>query len=181
MLNLCLVVITGQFVETKEREKLRMKMERKLHGSASTLNSTATSIYSMSIYRQVLRYFGHFHRRAKRRFVRSYRAYRAQKTIKNMDKPKPPGETANRIGRDNSRGSVVDFCMSDKEFAKKRKKSSRCQLPQCCLGLQKHIYNLVEHKHFQTAMLAAIMINTLSMAIEHHNQVILISSIIFKY
>ena len=169
MLNLCLVVITGQFVETKEREKLKMKMERKLSGSASTLNSSATSIYSMSIYRQILRSLAHFHRRAKRRFERSYRAYQAQKVMKNMDKPAAAGA---RIGRQNSRGSVVDFSMSEKEFAKKRIKAPECQTPKCCLSLQQYIHNLVEHQHFQTAMLVAIMINTLTMAIEHHNQVI---------
>ena len=86
-----------------------------------------------------------------------------------MDKPAAAGA---RIGRQNSRGSVVDFSMSEKEFAKKRIKAPECQTPKCCLSLQQHIHNLVEHQHFQTAMLVAIMINTLTMAIEHHNQVI---------
>lgn len=36
---------------------------------------------------------------------------------------------------------------------------------------QRAVKNLVEHKYFQQALLGAILVNTLSMGIEYHNQV----------
>lgn len=45
----------------------------------------------------------------------------------------------------------------------------------CCFGtlssIQRCIKKLVEHKYFQQGILLAILINTLSMGIEYHNQV----------
>lgn len=48
----------------------------------------------------------------------------------------------------------------------------------CCLYsiqcIQRWIQKLVEHKYFQQGILLAILINTLSMGIEYHNQVYII-------
>jgi hypothetical protein len=169
MLNLCLVVITGQFVETKEREKQKMKMERALTGSVSTLNSTATTIDSKSFYQQIIGYFAHLYRRSKRRLMRRYKANRNRKADKNLHGHRGSEKI---MERENS----VIFNLNDQEMTNQDvstspKSSARCQTPRWCLSLQRHIYTLVNHNHFQTAMLVAIMINTLSMAIEHHNQV----------
>lgn len=45
----------------------------------------------------------------------------------------------------------------------------------CCVGvthcMRKYIKKLVEYKYFQQGILLAILINTLSMGIEYHNQV----------
>lgn len=43
-------------------------------------------------------------------------------------------------------------------------------------SFQRRIKALVEHKYFQQALLGAILINTLSMGIEYHNQVWKVSS-----
>ena len=43
-------------------------------------------------------------------------------------------------------------------------------------SFQRRIKALVEHKYFQQALLGAILINTLSMGIEYHNQVFEVSS-----
>lgn len=55
----------------------------------------------------------------------------------------------------------------------------RSRLTRCWLFVTKYYQNsfqrrikaLVEHKYFQQALLGAILINTLSMGIEYHNQV----------
>ena len=164
MLNLCLVVITGQFVETKEREKQKMKMERALSSSMSTLNSTATTVDSKTFYQQIIGYFAHVYRRSKRRLVRRHKAYRARKEAKRLSGDK-------MMERDKS----AVFSVNDQELTAQDintpPKSARCQTPKRWLSFQRRIYTLVNHNHFQNAMLVAIMINTLSMAIEHHNQV----------
>lgn len=53
----------------------------------------------------------------------------------------------------------------------------------CCVCtlrcIRRWIKKLVEHKYFQQGILLAILINTMSMGIEYHNQVTLSS--IFKY
>jgi hypothetical protein len=41
----------------------------------------------------------------------------------------------------------------------------------CLRGIRKVIKAVVEHKYFQQGILLAILINTLSMGIEYHNQV----------
>jgi hypothetical protein len=41
----------------------------------------------------------------------------------------------------------------------------------CLRGIRRAIQSLVEHKYFQQGILLAILINTLSMGIEYHNQV----------
>ncbi|XP_037293759.1 voltage-dependent T-type calcium channel subunit alpha-1G isoform X2 [Manduca sexta] len=52
--------------------------------------------------------------------------------------------------------------------------------------LRKHIRNIVDHKYFQQGILLAILINTLSMGIEYHNQpeeltvIVEISNIVFS-
>ena len=50
---------------------------------------------------------------------------------------------------------------------------SRCWkcLTDCYGGFQRKVKALVEHKYFQQALLGAILVNTLSMGIEYHNQV----------
>lgn len=55
----------------------------------------------------------------------------------------------------------------------------------CCCGtlrsIQRCIKKLVEHKYFQQGILLAILINTLSMGIEYHNQVIFYSILSIAY
>ena len=45
---------------------------------------------------------------------------------------------------------------------------------------QKLIYIFLEHKYFQQALLGAILVNTLSMGIEYHNQVCIQLHFLFK-
>ena len=67
--------------------------------------------------------------------------------------------------------------LSDLECAeevKKEKKRKNCcwqAVKNCYLTFQRGVRTIVENKYFQQALLGAILINTLSMGIEYHNQV----------
>ena len=65
MTNLCLVVITSQFQETKQRETELLKLSRmRSRASVSTLSS---SFLQQGCYTQILHYLEHLCRRLKRR------------------------------------------------------------------------------------------------------------------
>ena len=66
MLNLCLVVISSHFAETKERELTKMKLERKNHCSASVAD---TELLSKSIYSQIIEYVSHLYRLSRQQLV----------------------------------------------------------------------------------------------------------------
>jgi len=58
----------------------------------------------------------------------------------------------------------------------KRRKKKRCATTQSCTlsclkATRRVIKKIVEHKYFQQGILLAILVNTLSMGIEYHNQV----------
>lgn len=63
----------------------------------------------------------------------------------------------------------------------------RSRMSQCWAAVKKYyeifkqsVKRLVEHKYFQQGLLGAILINTLSMGIEYHNQVIKFLSFSFS-
>lgn len=59
------------------------------------------------------------------------------------------------------------------EIKKKKKRKNLCwqAIKNCYLRFQHGVRTIVENKYFQRALLGAILINTLSMGIEYHNQV----------
>lgn len=71
MLNLCLVVISSHFAETKERELTKMKLERRENCSASVAD---TELMSKSIYTQIIQYFVHLYRLSRQQLLKFYRA-----------------------------------------------------------------------------------------------------------
>ena len=66
--------------------------------------------------------------------------------------------------------------MSTEEIAKKRSRAYQAIVTcykivsKVCHFIRKYIKKLVDHKYFQQGILLAILINTLSMGIEYHNQ-----------
>ncbi|XP_049868677.1 voltage-dependent T-type calcium channel subunit alpha-1G-like isoform X1 [Pectinophora gossypiella] len=83
--------------------------------------------------------------------------------------------TAEAIARENSKGRFSSACST---FWKKISKFFS--------WLRKHVKNIANHKYFQQGILLAILINTLSMGIEYHNQpeeltvIVEISNIVFS-
>jgi len=62
-------------------------------------------------------------------------------------------------------------CADDIKKKKKRKNYCWQTVKNCYLSFQRGVKTIVENKYFQQALLGAILINTLSMGIEYHNQV----------
>ncbi|XP_026324776.1 voltage-dependent T-type calcium channel subunit alpha-1G [Hyposmocoma kahamanoa] len=100
---------------------------------------------------------------------------------------------------DSKNVEIEDFsCCADliaaETLAKENRKgrfSSTCsiiwrRITKCLLWLRKYIKIIVNHKYFQQGILVAILINTLSMGIEYHNQpeeltvIVEISNIVFS-
>ena len=136
MLNLCLVVITSHFSETKEREIAKMKLYRLQHSSSVSTGSQLMGSKSKSLYSQIIGFISHYYRRSKRLVIAQYNAYRARKdeTSSNRNSANTNGYGWYKIN-------------------------------------QGHIQKLVDHQYFHNFILMAILINTLSMGIEYHEQV----------
>lgn len=79
MLNLCLVVISSHFSETKEREIAKMKLYRLQHSSSVSTGSQLMGSKSKSLYSQIIGFISHYYRRSKRLVIAQYNAYRARK------------------------------------------------------------------------------------------------------
>uniref|UniRef100_A0A8W8MSY6 Voltage-dependent T-type calcium channel subunit alpha n=1 Tax=Magallana gigas TaxID=29159 RepID=A0A8W8MSY6_MAGGI len=190
MINLCLVVIATQFSETKKRETERMMQERKRFQSSSTLASNSEP---GGCYAEILKYLAHLWRRAKRKVLKAY--YNARgKTHKNR-KVKP--ELSLRRKRHKEIPEDLLDAINDKQIQnlvnsiEKRGSGPRCvhvshDVPDsddseskdsddrpkttCKKNFQQVMKTLVEHRFFQRGILTAILINTLSMSVEYHNQ-----------
>lgn len=74
------MVIATQFSETKKREMERMKIERALGRSSSTLTSTNASEPS-GCYNQLFKYIAHIGRKTKRKMLRYCRRFKRKKSI----------------------------------------------------------------------------------------------------
>lgn len=261
MLNLCLVVISSHFAETKERELTKMKLERRENCSASVAD---TELMSKSIYTQIIQYFVHLYRLSRQQLLKFYRAKivhfsknrRDNTTIEEdqlkslninpscakhgnlvrqalIENPKVvlrfnEQQTANyttsatpAMSQQREQSSPTGKLMFLEKFLKNyfisfffnnfpettkdvglplfqfegndcrceeqqergrderndqtQVPSYRSRIPKWCTHNQTRIKTMVDHKHFQNAMLAAILINTLSMGIEYHNQVLIFS------
>ena len=66
MTNLCLVVITSQFQETKQRETDKLRSSR-LRRSRTSVSTVSSSLMQQGCYTQILHYLEHLCRRLKRR------------------------------------------------------------------------------------------------------------------
>lgn len=196
MINLCLVVIATQFSETKKRETERMMQERKRFQSSSTLASNSEP---GGCYAEILKYLAHLWRRAKRKVLKAYYNARG-KTHKNRKvKPElslrrkrhkeipedlldaiNDKQIQNLVNSIEKRGSgprcvhvshdVPDSDDSESKDSDDRPKTICGMLAACKKNFQQVMKTLVEHRFFQRGILTAILINTLSMSVEYHNQ-----------
>ncbi|KAH3871517.1 hypothetical protein DPMN_034720 [Dreissena polymorpha] len=194
MINLCLVVIATQFSETKKRETERMLQERKRYQSTSTL---ASGSEPASCYSEILKYVAHLYRRAKRKLLKVYNERTGQKkalpelflgrkkkkvpTEEMLDKSYPQSYCALPYEGGDLQCYGSDCDCHDNEFEMENKHEQRscsiCNQEQkeqkkknILHRVQKLMYRIVEHKLFRKSILISILINTLSMGIEHHNQ-----------
>uniref|UniRef100_A0A674CJ38 Voltage-dependent T-type calcium channel subunit alpha n=1 Tax=Salmo trutta TaxID=8032 RepID=A0A674CJ38_SALTR len=175
MINLCLVVIATQFSETKQREHQLMQEQRAQCLSSSTLASLHEP---GDCYEELFQLVCHMLRKARRRSVALYNQLRGR--------PLPPPPTRGR-GRGGGRGGGEGGGSAnggERHHLRKRRS---------CFGhckdmwdeMRKKLWGIVESKYFNRGIMIAILINTISMGIEHHNQpeeltnVLEISNIVF--
>uniref|UniRef100_A0A8L0DRS1 Ion transport domain-containing protein n=1 Tax=Oncorhynchus mykiss TaxID=8022 RepID=A0A8L0DRS1_ONCMY len=188
MINLCLVVIATQFSETKQREHQLMQEQRAQCLSSSTLASLHEP---GDCYEELFQLVCHMLRKARRRSVALYNQLRGR--------PLPPPPTRGR-GRGGGRGggegggsanggereeNHLEEKAEEGEGVKKKRRSCFGHCKDMWDEMRKKLWGIVESKYFNRGIMIAILINTISMGIEHHNQpeeltnVLEISNIVF--
>uniref|UniRef100_A0A8C7KZU3 Ion transport domain-containing protein n=1 Tax=Oncorhynchus kisutch TaxID=8019 RepID=A0A8C7KZU3_ONCKI len=171
MINLCLVVIATQFSETKQREHQLMQEQRAQCLSSSTLASLHEP---GDCYEELFQLVCHMLRKARRRSVALYNQLRGR--------PLPPPPTRGR-GRGGGRGGGSANGGERHHLRKRRSCFGHCK--DMWDEMRKKLWGIVESKYFNRGIMIAILINTISMGIEHHNQpeeltnVLEISNIVF--
>ncbi|VDD85848.1 unnamed protein product [Enterobius vermicularis] len=159
MINLCLVVIATQFAETKRRETERMLEERKrlLHSSMSLSEGTPSSKEGNtgdSVYGAIVRLLRHHFRRAKRRLKR-VTAFKEKRMKQKMTETGDESTTKNLMDEKVEKLHVSIMA---------KHKGSRWN------KIREKIQVFVASKYFTRGILCAILVNTMSMGIEHHQQ-----------
>uniref|UniRef100_A0A8C3M617 Calcium voltage-gated channel subunit alpha1 H n=1 Tax=Chrysolophus pictus TaxID=9089 RepID=A0A8C3M617_CHRPC len=177
MINLCLVVIATQFSETKQRENQLMQEQRARYLS----NDSTIASFSEpgSCYEELLKYICHIFRKVKRRTIRLYNNWQSKRR-----KKVNPNNTTNG----QSRRSKSERCVGQSFPSSRAQNGHRtarrgpsalgrgCSRSHFCpcVGVQRafgsKLKRIVESKYFNRGIMIAILINTLSMGIEYHEQ-----------
>uniref|UniRef100_A0A3Q2XN67 Calcium voltage-gated channel subunit alpha1 H n=1 Tax=Hippocampus comes TaxID=109280 RepID=A0A3Q2XN67_HIPCM len=183
MINLCLVVIATQFSETKQREHALMKSEqraRQLHQSASTL---ASDSQPGSCYEEIIRYLAHLGRKACRRLSRllalSFLASLQSGQRGGSDPPEAADGDHRHQQQQQQRGPVSSPppplqppCKSPTPRPGERHAARPVwrACARCWAELRGKLELIVGSRYFNRGIMIAILINTLSMGIEYHEQ-----------
>uniref|UniRef100_A0A8D3DI20 Voltage-dependent T-type calcium channel subunit alpha-1H n=1 Tax=Scophthalmus maximus TaxID=52904 RepID=A0A8D3DI20_SCOMX len=211
MINLCLVVIATQFSETKQRENALMREQRARYMS----NDSTLASYSEpgSCYEEMLRYISHLYRKFTRRLQRIYSGWHRLLYQLAGVVPSPlllellscplcarSLETLElELGDlDGGRGDpdgLHDFPqvrMNSRDLRGGRGRSRRRGVVEyknggvrAWINFRDKLKRIVESKYFNRGIMIAILVNTLSMGIEYHQQpeeltdVLEISNIVF--
>ncbi|XP_049576538.1 voltage-dependent T-type calcium channel subunit alpha-1I [Syngnathus scovelli] len=177
MINLCLVVIATQFSETKQREHQLMQEQRARCSSSSTLASEPGDCYE-----ELFQLLCHVLRKARRHAVALFNALRG--------KPRGFRARGRRPAQANGRGARQRRDLLPHGPAAGRDKTNHAprgeppslpdeaggQADSCerCGRLwyatRRKLWAIVESKYFNRGIMIAILINTISMGIEHHQQ-----------
>uniref|UniRef100_A0A8C2XU44 Calcium voltage-gated channel subunit alpha1 I n=1 Tax=Cyclopterus lumpus TaxID=8103 RepID=A0A8C2XU44_CYCLU len=200
MINLCLVVIATQFSETKQREHQLMQEQRAQCSSSSTLASEPSDCYEALFQlvchilrkarRRAVALFNAL--RGKPRGFRGAGRGRGGPPCPHRIKPDhalnaadgcpqcaaalPLTDGAGRgAGKDDGEEGAVED--ADREAAPSgggEEKGRGCSPRRRCTELRHNIraklWGIVESKYFNRGIMIAILINTISMGIEHHEQ-----------
>ncbi|MEQ2175233.1 hypothetical protein GOODEAATRI_016012, partial [Goodea atripinnis] len=183
MINLCLVVIATQFSETKQREHQLMQEQRARCSSSSTLASEPGDCYE-----ELFQLVCHCLRKARRQTVAFFNTLRGKpRGFRGCAKELTDGVGPVCVAGDEAEEEAMENTNNEdkqKEGSKvKDKKKTKgaedhigCSPKKRCKELwqetRKKLWSIVESKYFNRGIMIAILINTISMGIEHHEQVI---------
>uniref|UniRef100_A0A8C5GAV5 Voltage-dependent T-type calcium channel subunit alpha-1H-like n=1 Tax=Gouania willdenowi TaxID=441366 RepID=A0A8C5GAV5_GOUWI len=201
MINLCLVVIATQFSETKQRENALMREQRARYMS----NDSTLASYSEpgSCYEEMLRYISHLYRKLSRRVQRIYLGWHRYPLIGAVAGHRKSPEAAVPAGRRGAQpfapgaAQLPSVCSQPGDPGcgdlragrgrSRRRRAVRCRngVVRAWVDFRDKLKRIVESKYFNRGIMIAILVNTLSMGIEYHEQpeeltdVLEISNIVF--
>uniref|UniRef100_A0A9J8BMS2 Voltage-dependent T-type calcium channel subunit alpha n=1 Tax=Cyprinus carpio carpio TaxID=630221 RepID=A0A9J8BMS2_CYPCA len=165
MINLCLVVIATQFSETKQREHQLMQEQRATRLSSSTL---ASLVEPSDCYEEIFQLVCHVLRKGRRRTSAFFRTLCC----------KPPD--AELFSHCTTDGAAPDASAANQETeGEAPNETERFKRAEgACWGRSRELWmemrvklrGIVESKYFNRGIMVAILINTISMGIEHHEQ-----------
>uniref|UniRef100_A0A8B9G829 Voltage-dependent T-type calcium channel subunit alpha n=1 Tax=Amazona collaria TaxID=241587 RepID=A0A8B9G829_9PSIT len=168
MINLCLVVIATQFSETKQREHQLMQEQRARYLSSSTV---ASYMEPGDCYEEIFQYICHIMRKAKRRTLGLYNSIQSRRQGHVQQSNAKIG--MNRKSQRHYKGSREDQGTSalEKEEEEEVEEGGRLKL---CSDMWREVRIklrvIVDSKYFNRGIMIAILVNTISMGIEHHEQ-----------
>uniref|UniRef100_A0A8C7IHN9 Voltage-dependent T-type calcium channel subunit alpha n=1 Tax=Oncorhynchus kisutch TaxID=8019 RepID=A0A8C7IHN9_ONCKI len=177
MLNLCLVVIATQFSETKQRENALMRSEQRARylSNASTLASYQEP---GSCYEEILRYIGHLYRKLTRRVARAVThcsthtprctCERTGQSALGTHPWRLPPSSSSSSSREEGQGVKLPLYLPSRPL----RPDPRPQLHDLQgEGPHRHTgVRVVSSRYFNRGIMISILINTLSMGIEFHQQ-----------
>ncbi|KAI7807250.1 putative voltage-dependent T-type calcium channel subunit alpha-1I-like [Triplophysa rosa] len=166
MINLCLVVIATQFSETKQREHQLMQEQRAACLSSSTLAEPG------DCYEEIFQLVHHVLRKSRRRIATFCTALchtPPQRTsahrkhhinggqILQHDRVTPAASAANQQPEEGGADESVEGACQGRGL-------------ELWMEMRVKLWAIVESKYFNRGIMIAILINTISMGIEHHQQ-----------
>uniref|UniRef100_A0A8C0IDH0 Calcium voltage-gated channel subunit alpha1 H n=1 Tax=Bubo bubo TaxID=30461 RepID=A0A8C0IDH0_BUBBB len=191
MINLCLVVIATQFSETKQRENQLMQEQRARYLS----NDSTIASFSEpgSCYEELLKYICHIFRKVKRRTIRLYNNWQSKRRKKVNPNNTTNGQSHRgkkritsihhlihhhhhhhhhhyHISNGSPRGPYQLQQQRGRRRKKKKKPKERNKVTRLWKAFGTKLKRIVESKYFNRGIMIAILINTLSMGIEYHEQ-----------
>ncbi|XP_016313568.1 voltage-dependent T-type calcium channel subunit alpha-1I-like, partial [Sinocyclocheilus anshuiensis] len=174
MINLCLVVIATQFSETKQREHQLMQEQRATCLSSSTL---ASLVEPSDCYEEIFQLVCHVLHKARRRTAAFFRMLcrkppeqmhmktninGGEKRFQQHDGATPSASAANQETEEEA-AEEKDRCMRAEGACRRRSR-------ELWMEMRVKLQGIVESKYFNRGIMVAILINTISMGIEHHQQ-----------
>nr|XP_055069567.1 voltage-dependent T-type calcium channel subunit alpha-1I-like isoform X2 [Misgurnus anguillicaudatus] len=164
MINLCLVVIATQFSETKQREHQLMQEQRAACLSSSTLAEPG------DCYEEIFQLVCHVLRKTQRRVVTFFTApcHKPQERMPSHEKQKVNGGEMSLLQHDGARPATSAANQQTEE--KRVEEADQGRGHQLWMDIRVKLCTIVESKYFNRGIMIAILINTISMGIEHHEQ-----------
>ncbi|XP_016097652.1 voltage-dependent T-type calcium channel subunit alpha-1I-like [Sinocyclocheilus grahami] len=171
MINLCLVVIATQFSETKQREHQLMQEQRAACLSSSTLAEPG------NCYEEIFQLVCHVLRKVRRRTAAFFRTLcckppeqmhektdinGGEKSLQQHDGAAPAASAANQ--------ETEEEVANETERCKRAEGVCRGRSRELWMEMRVKLWSIVESKYFNRGIMVAILINTISMGIEHHQQ-----------
>ncbi|RXN32551.1 voltage-dependent T-type calcium channel subunit alpha-1I-like protein [Labeo rohita] len=171
MINLCLVVIATQFSETKQREHQLMQEQRAACLSSSTLAEPG------DCYEEIFQLVCHVLRKARRRTAAFFRTLcckppeqihektninGGEKSLQQHDGATPAASAANQQTEEDA-AEETDRCQRAEGVCQRQSR-------ELWMEIRVKLWGIVESKYFNRGIMVAILINTISMGIEHHEQ-----------